>query len=71
MKSETTNGLKDNICKTCMYCRYIRTPEITGNPIDFVCALRGTVIADVNHKECDDMYKKQWKVKKSKTNEAD
>ena len=65
MQSETTNGLKD-VCKTCLYCRYIRTPEITGNPIDFVRALRGTVISDVNQKECDDMYK-QWKVEGSET----
>lgn len=44
-------------CKTCIYCKYIRTPSITGNPIDFVCQRKSAVIDDIEIKCCDGMYK--------------
>lgn len=46
-------------CATCEYCKYIRTPQITGNPVDYVCEKRGAVIADVLEKECDGLYRER------------
>lgn len=45
-------------CRNCIHCKYIKTPLVTGNPIDFICELKGTVIDDnnIDIKNCDEMY---------------
>ena len=52
-------------CKTCVFCNYIKSPSITGNPIDFVCRKKGAVIEDIEVKCCDAMYEPRQKVKGS------
>ena len=49
-------ALIEDCCLTCLYCRYIKTPEVTGNPVDYVCQRNGSVVYDINIKNCDDMY---------------
>ena len=50
-------ALIEDCCRTCLYCRYIKTPEVTGRPIDYVCQTKGTVIQDIDIKNCDEMYR--------------
>lgn len=47
---------KNQSCRTCVFCQYIKCPSITGNPIDFVCQLKSSVIEDITIKNCDTMY---------------
>lgn len=43
-------------CATCFYCRTIKTPQITGHLVDYVCLKKGSVIYDINIKNCDEMF---------------
>ena len=43
-------------CRNCAHCRQIKSPSITGNPVDHICQLKGSVIDDINIKNCDGMY---------------
>ena len=51
-------------CATCDFCKYIKVPQVTGNPVDYVCEKRGAVIADVTRKECDDLFRERKAAKK-------
>lgn len=53
---KTGSCIKD-CCRTCRYCRYVRTPNITGNTIDFVCQKKGSVVFNIDSKNCDEMYR--------------
>ena len=46
-------------CRNCFYCQYIKSPSITGNPIDYVCQLKGAVIDDIDIKNCDEMFERR------------
>ena len=46
----------EDCCATCIYCRTIKTPEITGHSVDYVCQNKGSVIYDINIKNCDEMF---------------
>lgn len=46
-------------CRNCRYISYIKTPEITGNPIDYVCRLNGSVIRDIDIRHCDEHFEKR------------
>lgn len=48
--------LIEECCRTCLYCCYIKTPEVTGNPIDYVCQKKSAVVYDIDIKNCDEMY---------------
>ena len=43
-------------CATCKFCKYIHTPQVTGNDIDYVCERKGSTIDDISIKNCDEMY---------------
>lgn len=50
------DALIEDCCRTCLYCRYIKTPEVTGNPVDYICQNKGSVVSDIDIKNCDEMY---------------
>ena len=50
------NALITDCCRTCLYCYYIKTPGVTGNPVDYICQNKGSVIHDIDIKNCDEMY---------------
>lgn len=56
-------------CKTCRYCKYIRTPQITGRDIDYVCERKGSIIDDITIKNCDEMYVPR-EMKKERKNDS-
>lgn len=48
-----------NNCNTCKWCKYIHTPSITGNQIDYICELKGSIIFNINIQNCDEMYERR------------
>lgn len=54
--SVNDNAIIEDCCATCIYCRTIKTPEITGHSVDYVCQNNGSVIYDINIKNCDEMF---------------
>lgn len=48
-------------CRSCVYCQYIKSPSITGNPIDYVCQLKGATIENIDIKNCDGMFEARLK----------
>ena len=54
--SVNDNAIIEDCCATCIYCRTIKTPEITGHSVDYVCQNKGSVIYDINIKNCDEMF---------------
>ena len=59
MSDRTIQDSLGKICMTCEHCKYIKTPNITGNDVDFICEMRGSVINNIKIKECDTMYKRK------------
>ena len=54
--SMNDNAIIEDCCKTCIYCKHIKASKITGHSEDYVCLNKGSVISDINIKNCDELF---------------